>query len=359
MVDHRKYVTGIIDLRSDTVTRPSLGMRRAIAEAEVGDDVLGDDPTAIKLQEMVAEILGKEAALYCSSGTQTNQIALYIQTSPGEEVILEESAHISINEVGAPGLLSGVVIRPVRGSGGVMPIEDVEAVYSEGSLHRRRTVLLCIENTHNMAGGRIYPLDGMEKLYQFARERGVRVHLDGARLFNASVVTGIPVSRYAALADTVSVCLSKGLGAPIGSCLAGTREDIEKALLLRKTLGGGMRQVGIIAAAGIYALENNVERLSEDHENAKLLAEGLCNVSGISIDPDDVETNIVIFEMSGLGMSAQQFTGLLAEKRVLALPVGRFHVRAVTNLNVVRSDIEEAIRKITDIVRTEVPGVKS
>jgi len=353
--DPGTYGSGIVDLRSDTVTRPSPAMRRVIAEAEVGDDVLGDDPTVIRLQEMIAEKLGKEAALYCSSGTQTNQIALSIQTSPGEEVIVEESAHMSINEVGAPGFLSGVILRAVRGDGGVIPFEEVESAYCGGHLHRRRTALLCIENTHNMAGGRIYPIEEMKRLYRFAGERGVRVHLDGARLFNASIATGIPVSQYAALADTVSICLSKGLGAPIGSCLAGTKADIEKALLVRKTLGGGMRQVGIIAAAGIYALENNVDRLAEDHENARLLADGLASISGIEINPRTVDTNIVIFDIHGLGITASRFCDILAESGVLLLPVGTTRVRAVTNLDVVRSGIEHALTQ-TEII---VPTVKS
>lgn len=350
-----RFSSGIIDLRSDTITRPSLGMRRAIAEAEVGDDVLGDDPTVNRLQEMVAELLGKEAALFCSSGTQTNQIAIYIQTDRGEEVIAEESAHLSMNEAGAPGLLSGVMIRPVRGSGGVMPIESVREAYSEGSIHRTRTALLCMENTHNRAGGRIYPLEEMEKLSGFAKEKGIRVHLDGARLFNASVETGIPVARYAALADTVSICLSKGLGAPVGSCLAGTREDIAKAHLARKQLGGGMRQVGIIAAAGIYALENNIERLVEDHENARALAKGLGRMPGIKINPEEVETNIVIFDVSGLGMDGLKFTELLNAKGVLTLPVGRNQVRAVTNLHIMRADIERALERIKEVIDINKP----
>jgi len=355
----RYYQSGIVDLRSDTVTVPSPGMRRAIADARVGDDVFGDDPTVIRLQEMVAGILGKEDALYCSSGTQTNQIALHIQTSPGEEVIVEESAHISINEAGAPGLLSGVILRPVRGSAGVMPLEDVKARYCKGHLHRRRTALICMENTHNMAGGRLYPLDEMETLFSFAKVNGVRVHLDGARLFNASAVTGVPVSRYAALSDTVSVCLSKGLGAPIGSCLAGTREDMDRARLMRKTLGGGMRQVGIIAAAGIYALENNVERLRDDHDNARVLAEGLAAAGGFDITPADVETNIVIFGVSGLGVSPEVFTEVLADRGVLMLAVGRSSVRAVTNLNVTGSDIERALSKIRAITEEGISTTQS
>jgi threonine aldolase len=330
-------------------------MRRAIAEAEVGDDVFGDDPTVIRLQEMVAELLGKEDALYCSSGTQTNQIALQIQTSPGEEVILEESAHISINEAGAPGLLSGVVLRSVKGSAGALPLGDVEELFCEGHLHRRRTALICMENTHNMAGGRIYPLDEMEKLYTFAKERGVRVHLDGARLFNAATVTGLPVSRYAALSDTVSVCLSKGLGAPVGSCLAGTGEAMERARLMRKTLGGGMRQVGVIAAAGIYALQENVDRLEEDHTNARQLAEGLAHMTGVDVEPSEVETNIVIFGVSGLGVSPAVFTEILADQGVFMLPVGKSNVRAVTNLNVTNRDITRALEKIRTILDKELP----
>jgi threonine aldolase len=324
-------------------------MRRAIAEAEVGDDVLGDDPTVERLQAMVAGMLGKEASLYCSSGTQTNQLAVNTQTTPGDEVILEETAHISMNEVGAPGSLSGVILRPIKGVAGVIPFDAVEEMYSEGSLHRRRTALICVENTHNRAGGSIYPIEEMERLSLFARERGVRVHLDGARLFNASAETGIPVSRYAALADTVSVCLSKGLGAPIGSCLAGSREDIERARMVRKSWGGGMRQVGIIAAAGIYALEHNMVRLKEDHENARLLARGLSEIPGLSLDSAGVATNIVIFEVTKPGMDARRFTEVLRERGVLMLPAGRSQVRAVTHLHIERQHIERALEVIARI----------
>ncbi len=348
-MDTGTVYSAVVDLRSDTITKPSPEMRLAIAEAEVGDDVLGDDPTTNRLQRVVADLLGKEEALYCSSGTQTNQIALSTQVRPGEEVILDESAHIGINEVGAPGFLSGAVLRPVRGAAGVMPLEAVEELYSEGSLHRRRTALICVENTHNMAGGKIYPFEEMERIREFARERGVRVHLDGARLFNASVETGIPVDRYAALADTVSICLSKGLGAPIGSCLAGTREDIEAARLVRKTLGGGMRQVGLIAAAGIYALEHNVDRLREDHRNARTLAEGLSGLPGVEVDPGGVDTNIVIFDVSGLGLSAAGWCEILGGRGVLMLPVGTSRVRAVTNLHIRREAIDRSVKIIREL----------
>lgn len=349
----------VVDLRSDTVTRPSEGMRRAMAEALVGDDVLGDDPTVEKLQAMVADLLGKEASLYCSSGTQTNQLAVNIQTTPGDEVIVEESAHVSMNEVGAPGSLSGVILRSVKGVAGVMPLEAVEEMYSEGSLHRRRTALICMENTHNRSGGRIYPFGEMERLSSFARERGVKVHLDGARLCNASVETGIPLSKYAALADTVSICLSKGLGAPIGSCLVGPRKEIERARLIRKSWGGGMRQVGIIAAAGIYALEHNAGRLKEDHENAKALARGLSKIPGISLDPAGVETNIVVFEVTVPGMSAHAFTEIIQRRGILMLPAGRTQVRAVTHLDIESRHIERALVVIEGAVREHASAMEA
>jgi threonine aldolase len=294
----------MIDLRSDTVTRPSDEMRRCISEAKVGDDVFGDDPTVNRLQDMVAEILGKEAALFFPSGTQSNQTAIRIQTSPGDEVVVEAGAHLYNFEGGAPAILSGVQFRPIVGNRGSINREQIEDVYSPGDLHRPPTALICLENTHNRAGGVVFPFDVMAEVSEFAGQRGIAIHLDGARLFNASISSGIDVKEYAGLADTVSVCLSKGLGAPVGSCLAAKREIIDRARRVRKILGGGMRQAGILAAAGIYALENNIKRLAEDHANARRLAEGIAGLQGLYVDPDSVETNIVLIQITTPGKTS-------------------------------------------------------
>jgi threonine aldolase len=333
----------MIDLRSDTVTRPSKAMRECIAAAEVGDDVFGDDPTVRRLEEMVASRLGKESALYFPSGTQSNQTAIKVLTSPGDEVIVEAGAHLYNYEGGAPGILSGVQFRPLPGKRGVITREQVEEVFCPGDLHRPPTGLLCLENTHNRAGGAIFPLDIMKEITDFIRERRVAVHLDGARLFNAAVASGIDVKRYAETADTVSICLSKGLGAPVGSCLAGSRDLIARARRIRKILGGGMRQAGILAAAGIYALEHNVERLAEDHANAKRLAKGLIDVPGFHCDPEIVDTNIVLLNMSGGKETSLDVAKRLEKEGLMIVPFGIRTLRAVTHLDVSPADIDRAI----------------
>jgi len=333
----------IIDIRSDTVTRPSEGMRKAMAEAEVGDDVFGDDPTVKRLEEMVAEKLGKQAALFLPSGTMSNQTALGIFTRPGDEIIIEEESHTFNYESAAPSAHFGVQLRSIPGKRGVIFAEQIRRKIRPRNEHAPRTSMVFVENTHNRAGGKVFPLEVMENIYEMSREENLAVHLDGARLFNASVATGIPASKYAACADTVNVCLSKGLGAPIGSCLAGDRDDILEARRIRKRLGGGMRQVGVIAACGIYALENNIDRLQEDHENAKRLAEGLAEIGGLEMRPQEVETNIVLIRLVGTRYSPAELVAVLAEYGVLVIPFGENVLRAVTNLNVNRLDIEEAI----------------
>jgi threonine aldolase len=333
----------LIDLRSDTVTKPSPEMREWIARAEVGDDVFGDDPTVKRLEEMVAGLLGKETALYFPSGTQSNQTAIKALTRPADEIIVEAGAHLYNYEGGAPGLLSGVQIRPILGDYGVIHLEQIEEVYSPGDLHRPPTRLICLENTHNRAGGTVFPIDIMERITNFARERGILVHLDGARLFNASVASGVDVKDYARLADTVSICLSKGLGAPVGSCLSGKRDLIERARRVRKILGGGMRQAGILAAAGIYALENNVERLAEDHANAKRFAKGIADLKGLNVDVEHVDTNIVLIHLTDEEASSLDAVAELKERGVSVVPFGKRTMRAVTHLDVTRTDIDRAI----------------
>ena len=333
----------MIDLRSDTVTRPTEGMRRAMAEAALGDDVFGEDPTVNRLEEYVAELLGKEAAIYAPSGTMTNQIGLFVNTGRGEEVLLHEGAHVFVFEAGAPALLSGVQVRTLPGEGGRISPETLRSAVRPENVHFPRSRLLCLENTHNTAGGRVYPLEDFAAVAAEARELGIKVHLDGARLFNAQEATGIPAREWCEHADTVSVCSSKGLGAPVGSLLAGDEETIAEARRARKAFGGGMRQAGVIAAGSLYAFEHHTERLAEDHERAKRLADGLRD-AGYSVEPP--ETNIVLVEVG----EADRFLGALAREGVLATPMSATSVRFCTHLDVGDGEVEasmEAASRIT------------
>ncbi len=332
-----------IDLRSDTVTRPSREMRSAIAEAEVGDDVFGDDPVVNRLQAMIAEILGKESALFVPSGSMGNAVCLKAQTTPGDEIIIERYGHIVNYEVGNVAAFCGLQTSMINGSYGIITREQVEPLLKAESLHSPWTRLICLENTHNRAGGTVFPLYEMRKLRELADERGIGIHLDGARLWNAHVAERIPLSEYARCADSVSVCFSKGLGAPIGSCVAGSKDFVDKARRVRKMLGGGMRQVGLIAAAAIYAVQNNIERLAEDHANARCLAEGLAKIDEIGIDLDTVHTNIVIFDVSRTGMSASELAGKWKDKGVLSLPISDIRIRIVTHLDVTSDECERAL----------------
>ena len=337
-----------IDLRSDTVTQPTPGMRQAMAEAEVGDDVFRGDPTIIKLEQKVAQILGKEAALFCPSGTMVNQIAINIQTRPGDEIICEQGAHLLFYEAGSPAMLSGVIVHPIKGHNGVISAEQVRPKINHGDIHRAWTRMVCVENTHNRAGGRIFPLESLAQLRELCLERNISLHLDGARLWNASIATGLPLKEFAQHADTVNVCLSKGLGAPIGSLLATTQELAEKGRRLRKRLGGGMRQVGILGAAGLYAIEHQFDRLADDHANARLLAEGLAPIENLDLDLPGVQTNIVIFHLKPeVPMGALEFLEVLKHFGVLMVPFGERTIRAVTNLNV----STDQIKKTVDVVK--------
>jgi threonine aldolase len=302
-------------------------MRRAMARAAVGDDVFGEDPTVNRLEEYVAELLGKEAAVYCPSGTMTNQIGVHVATGRGDEVLLHEDAHIFNYEAGAPALLSGVQARPVPGEGGVVEPETLRAAVRPENIHFARPKLLCLENTHNVAGGRIFPLEEFAAVAAEARRLGLKVHLDGARLFNAAVATGMLAGEWCEHAETVSVCSSKGLGAPVGSLLAGDEETIRDARRVRKAFGGGMRQAGMIAAASLYAFEHHVERLAEDHERAKRLAAGL-DAAGYRVESP--ETNIVLVHVEDAG----QFLRALASEGVLVTPRSKGAVRLCTHLDV-------------------------
>ena len=332
-----------IDLRSDTVTRPTPGMRKAMAEAEVGDDVYGEDPTVNTLQEKVANLLGKETALFVPSGTMANQLSIKSHTQPGDEVIIESSSHPYNFEGGAGAALSGVQFRCLKGVRGILEASQIDEAIRPSDHHFAITRLVCLENTHNRGGGSIYPVEKMAEIYRLAKSRGLLVHLDGARLWNASIATGIKLREYAQWADSVSVCLSKGLGAPIGSLIAGSKSFIDRVHRFRKMFGGGMRQVGIIAAAGIYALDHHLERLKEDHQNAKRLGVGLKEFKGVSIDPRHVETNIVIFDIGNAGMTAGQVAEAMKKEGILIHAFSKTQIRLVTHLDVSAEDIEKTL----------------
>ncbi len=322
----------MIDLRSDTVTKPSEAMREAMVRAEVGDDVYGEDPTVNRLQEIAAALLGKAYALFVPSGTMANQLSIRVQTKPGDEVIIESRAHIMRYEQGAAAALAGVQLHT----------------------HTLPTGLICLENTHNSGGGSIYPLATIERIREIALAHGIPMHLDGARLFNAVVATGVSGAEYARHFETVSFCLSKGLGAPVGSLIVtNDRPMVDKLRRFRRMYGGGMRQAGILAAAGIYALEHNISRLKEDHEHARRLARLLQKIPTVSLEPDHVETNIVIFDVVGSSRSAQDIVAALKKEGLLLNAVGGTTFRAVTHLDVTTRDIEEAGRILSVVLTKE------
>jgi threonine aldolase len=335
----------VIDLRSDTVTRPTEGMRRAMLEAPVGDDVFGEDPTVNRLEEYVAGLLGKEAALYAPSGTMTNQIGVHVNTNRGEEVLLHEGSHIFVYEAGAPAMLSGVQLRILPGENGILSAETVRAAVRPEDVHFPRPKLLCLENTHNTAGGKIFPLEAFAEVAATARDLGLKVHLDGARLFNAQAATGIPAGEWCAHADTVSVCSSKGLGAPVGSLLAGDEETIHEARRARKAFGGGMRQAGIIAAASLYAFEHNTERLSQDHARARNLAAGLREAGYDAREPD---TNLVLVAVE----DPPELLQALAREGVIATPGKPRFIRLCTHLDVGDKEIQTAIEAAARVKAT-------
>jgi threonine aldolase len=331
-----------IDLRSDTVTRPSAAMRAAMAAAEVGDDVYGEDPTVNALQSAAARRLGKEAALFVPSGTMANQASIRALTRHGDLVLASEGAHIVRYESGAAAALSGVQVATI-GSAGLFDADDVGRAITPADHHNAPTTLVAVENTQNASGGRVFPYERLQDIVRVARERGLALHLDGARLFNAEVATGIAAAAWAAPFDTATFCLSKGLGAPVGSLVCGTAETIERVHRIRKMLGGGMRQAGILAAAGLYALEHNVERLAEDHANAARLAAGLRDI-GLVVEPFP-ETNIVIFTAPRAGLSRA-----LASRGVLMNEIAPGRLRAVTHLDVAAEHIDDALARIRGVL---------
>jgi threonine aldolase len=335
----------MIDLRSDTATRPSPGMRRAMAEAEVGDEQRREDPTVNALEERVAALVGHEAAVFLPTATMANQIALKLLTDPGDEVVAEAGCHIFRSELGGAAFHSGLAMKPIVGERGVFGPEDVRAAMWSGDVHQAPTRLLCVENTHNGGGGKVWPLEQVRAVVAEARALGLAAHLDGARLLHAQVATGIPAAEYGREFDTVTLCLSKGLGCPLGALVAGSAVRMASARRLKHLFGGAMRQAGIVAAAGIYALDHHVERLAEDHANARRLAEGLAE-AGLPVDPAEVETNFVLLDASALGLSVQEAASLLQAESVLLSPAGRKGcLRAVTHLDVSGADIEAAIER--------------
>ena len=324
-------------------------MRRAIAEAEVGDDVFRDDPTVLKLETTVAGMFGKEAALYVPSGTMGNQAALKTLSQPGWEILCERDCHIVNYETAGPAIHSSLLVNMIDTEYGAMTAEQIEQSVREPNIHSPITKIVAIENTHNRQGGTIYPLDEIKRIREVADRYDLLMHLDGARIWNAYVATGIPLAEWAAPFDSVSVCLSKGLGAPVGSLILGSGEFIEKAIRTRKLFGGGMRQAGLLAAAGLYAVENNLARLSEDHDNAKALAEGLSKIGGFRVDMKRVQTNIILVDIAETGKKPVEILDVLKDHGVLAVPFGRTRLRFVTHLDVNRDDCEKAIEIISDI----------
>lgn len=332
-----------IDLRSDTVTKPSAAMRQAMANAEVGDDVFGEDPTVIALQEKVAALLGKEKALYVPSGVMSNQLAIKAQTEPGDEIICEQDAHIFNYETAAPSLISSVQVKTIPGIRGVIRAEQLTTAIRPKAYYMPRSRMICLENTHNRAGGTIYPLDEIKKIADFARAHEMIMHLDGARLWNAWVATGIHPKEYAQYFDSVSVCFSKGLGAPVGSTVVGTAAFVERTRKWRKVFGGGMRQAGIIAAGALYALEHNVERLKEDHDKAKLFAKEVSALSKLSIDMEAVQTNIIIINVEKTGKHPDEIIALLKTKGVLVSLGTQTSIRVVMHLDVSIDQVKQTI----------------
>ena len=339
----------MIDFRSDTVTKPSAGMRRAMAEAEVGDDVYGEDPTVNRLERRAAEIAGKEAALFVASGTMGNNIAIKLHTEHGQEVICESRAHILDWELAMMAWFSGCIARTIVAEDGILRWSQVKNFVKSASPHRAPTGLIEIENTHNMAGGVVSPIEVINEICDEAHALGIPVHMDGARVFNAACYLGRPVQEIAAKVDTVMFCLSKGLGAPVGSMLAGTAQAIERGRLYRKRLGGAMRQAGVLAAAGLIALEQMPERLAEDHANARFLAQSIAPLPGISIDAEKVQTNILIFDVTGTGLTSTEFAGQCKPLGLRVSTANPACVRMVTHCDVTRADCARAVEILRSV----------
>lgn len=337
-----------VDLRSDTVTRPTPAMRRAMAEAEVGDDVFGDDPTVRLLEEETAALLGKEAGLFVPSGTMGNQVAVAVHTGRGDEAICESSSHIFLYEGGGPALLSGVQLHPLAGERGLITLEQLRGAVRATDVHFPVSRLLCLENTHNRAGGRVVPLAALQSLTAEAARCGLRTHLDGARIWNAAAASGIPEALWASSFDSVQVCFSKGLGAPVGSCVAGPRVWVETARHYRKRFGGGMRQAGIIAAGALHALRHHRGRLPEDHARAQRLAVALAGLPGFVVDPAETETNIVVARLAPGAAGPERWVEALRARGVAVVPFGPAALRMVTHLDIDEAALEIAVHAVRE-----------
>ncbi|MBM4070514.1 MAG: low-specificity L-threonine aldolase [Planctomycetes bacterium] len=346
----------MIDLRSDTLTRPTPGMRAAMAAAEVGDDVFNEDPTVNRLQERVAALLGKEAAMFVPSGTMSNQICVRAHTQPGDELLCEATCHIYQYEQGGAAVLSGVTCRTLEGDYGIIDLSQLDDKIRPCNEHLVRTRLVCLENTHNRGGGRIYPMEKIEAISSWARQNGLAMHLDGARLWNAVVASGVPASEWARHFDSVSVCFSKGLGAPVGSALAGPKEFMARARRIRKLFGGGMRQVGILAAAALYALDNHIERMADDHANARVIAQGIADTPGLRLTPPEVETNLVWFEVDPELGTSQDVAATLKQRGIRIHPAGKHVMRAVAHLDVSAAQAERTAETIRQSLRQMAPA---
>ena len=337
-----------IDLRSDTVTKPTDEMREAMARAEVGDDVYGEDPSAIRLQERAAEILGKEAALFVPSGTMGNQIAVRLHTQPGQEVIIEERSHMFNLEMAGMAVISGALAHPIRCQDGMMDWDSIDSAIRPKSSFNAQTGLIAVENTQNHAGGTVMSFERMREIAERTKERGLPIHLDGARIFNAAIVLKRDLAEITSLFDSVMFCLSKGLCAPVGSVLVGSREFIDRAVPVRRMLGGGMRQVGVLAAAGLVALDKMRTRLEEDHAHAQVLAKGLAEIQGVKIDPARVQTNIVVFDIGDSGQTTVEFSARLKQCGVLANGISAREIRMVTHKDVSRDDCKVALGAVSE-----------
>jgi threonine aldolase len=345
-----KAPEGVVDLRSDTVTRPTAEMRQAMAAAEVGDDVYGEDPTVNKLEKRAAELFGKEAALFVPTGCMGNLISIKIWTHHGSEVICEERSHVNLYELASMSAIAGCMPRVVRGEDGILTWEEIRAAIRPKIYYDSQTAMVSLENTSNMAGGTVYPTDRVNEICDEAHKLGLKVHLDGARIFNAATALGDHVAVMTKKVDSVMFCLSKGLGAPVGSMVAGSKAFIEKARIYRKMLGGGMRQAGVIAAAGLMALEKSPARLHVDHENAKFLAEGMAQIPGLKIDPAKVRSNIVVFDCAATGMTAVELCDAVHAHGVWAQDTALYSVRVVTHCDVDHSGCERALAVLKEVV---------
>ncbi len=346
----------VIDMRSDTVTKPTAGMRRAMAEAEVGDDMSGEDPTVNRLEAMVAQMLGKEAAVFACSGTQSNQMGVRTHCQPGDELLIESTGHIANFEQGAPAALSGVTCRLLNGRHGMLDVFDLEGKIRADNQHLCISRLVCLENTTNAGGGRVYPQEQIDRVCHWAHHHGLKVHLDGARLFNAVVASGSTPAQICRHIDTISICFSKGLGCPMGSILVGTKTDIARARRVRKLFGGALRQAGIVAAAAVYALEHHVDRMQVDHDNAKAFAEALHEIDGITIEPSEVETNLVFFNLDPELGNAAQLSAKLKQRGVRIGASGPQRLRGCTHLDVDRAMVLRAAEVVAETVAEGLAG---